>query len=97
VAHGFEHPPGAWRGEKTGAVIDNHARTIADAKRAYGPGEFARRRHHVRQVGRMIGDAVDIEEHRARNMGRFEFLRRLALVFRHVPGGIHHPHILQMI
>ena len=50
----------------------------------------------MRQIGGVIGNAVDVEEHRAGNMPGFEFLRRFALFVRHVPGGIHHPHLVQM-
>jgi hypothetical protein len=59
-----------------------------DPERFHRLGEFARRRHHVRQRIVVVLDAVDVEEHRARDMRRLVFGGRLAAHMRQMVGRI---------
>ena len=51
---------------------------------------------HVRQVGGVIADGVNVEKHRAGNVRRGELGDRIALLAGHVPGRIHDPDLAQM-
>ena len=96
MAQGLEHPPHA-RGRKNArAVIDHQALAVADAQRAYGAGKVFGAREHVRQIGGTVSYRVDVEMHRARNVRDFKFSPGVAVFAGHVPGGVHHPHIIQM-
>jgi hypothetical protein len=57
------------------------------------PGEVRGARQHVRQGRRVVGDRVDVEEHRARDVRLSELGPRVALELRHVPGAIEHPDV----
>jgi hypothetical protein len=63
-----ERPPNARCAAQPRAVIDHDGVVVADAERADVLGELHRTRNHVRQIGRVIGDGIDIEEHRSWNM-----------------------------
>lgn len=59
-----------------------------------GGKERFRRGKHVGQVRRLIGDFIDVEEHRAGDVGRLVGRPAGARVVRHEPGGVDDPQIL---
>ena len=63
-----KRPPHARRRIEADAVIDDDGVRLADAERADRFAELVRPRQHVRQVGGIVGDGVDVEEHRAGNV-----------------------------
>ena len=68
VAHGAEHPPHARRRVEALAVVGDDVHAVADAHLLHAAGELLRRRQHVRQGRLVVGDVVDVEEQRARNV-----------------------------
>jgi hypothetical protein len=68
MAEDAEHPPGARRRIEPVAVVDDHVLAVADAHLAHARGEFLRRRQHVGQGIVGVGDLVDVEEERARDV-----------------------------
>ncbi len=82
-AEDAERPPHARRRVEADAVIDHDRIAIADAERADDFAELRGPRQHVRQVGGMIADRLDVEEHRAGNMAAAILGLRIALLRRH--------------
>ena len=68
-----QHPPDAGGGTQRRIVIDDDAAAISQAERLHAAGEFFRRWQHVRQRRGRVRHFIDVEEHGARDMGRFEF------------------------
>ena len=87
-AHDAEGPPHACGAEQSGRIVDDDARAVADAHAPHARGELLRRRQHMGQVALGVGDLVDVEEQRARNMLREIFGTRVPALGRHMPGGI---------
>ena len=83
-AEDAERPPHPRRAAEADAVIDHDGVVGADAERAGLLGELGRAGQHVRQLGGMVGDGVDIEERRAGNMGGDELGLGVALERRQV-------------
>ena len=92
-AHGFEGPPDARRRKQAYLVIDHDGHVLGNAQRAHHMGEIIGRGQHMGQIGRGIGDAVDIEEDRAGDMAGEIFGLRVAAGTGHVPAGIDHDQI----
>ena len=67
-AEDAEGPPHARRRIEAGRVIDHDSVGLGDAERAHRRAELVRSGQHVRQIGGRVGDGVEVEEHRARNM-----------------------------
>src|SRR4029077_15565967 len=63
-----ERPPDARSRVETAAIVDDDRIFLRNSEIAGGRAELVGSRQHVGQLGRMIGDRVDVEEHRARNM-----------------------------
>ena len=59
-----------------------------DAQRGQFAGEAARGGHHVRQIGVGVGDIVNVEKPRARNMAEAEFGQPVAAFVRQIFGGV---------
>jgi hypothetical protein len=68
VAEQAHQPPAARGRGQPLLVVEHHEAVVADAERPGQPGEAAWRGHHVRQVGVLVGDFVDVEEMGARNV-----------------------------
>ncbi len=79
-----EREPHPRRSEHAVAVIGNDGVVVADAELACGRGERRRRRQHMRQVARVVGDLVDIETQRTRDVSGKIFSRSVALHRRQV-------------
>ena len=88
MAHHLEHPPGARRREQARHIIGDHPLAIADPQLPHARGEFLRARQHVGKRARGIGEIVDIENLRPRNMAFQELGPGIALHGGQVPGGI---------
>ena len=93
LAHQPEQPPDPRRREQAGAVIDHHLMAVADAHRAQPADELLDRRRHVRQVRALVGDLVDVEEPRARDMAGIVFGPGVAPHLGQVPRGVKNPQI----
>ena len=85
-----EGPPHARGGDQPLAAVRHHAVAAADAERADRVGEGGRLGQHVRQRDRVIGDRIDVEEQRARDVGLLELGPRVAAEMRQVEGGVDH-------
>ncbi len=92
-AEHLQRPPQARRGEEAETVVDHRAHAVAKAKFAQGVGEGERRRQHMRQIGGFVGDAVDVEKHRARDVALDIFRVGVAPRRRHMPGGVENDEI----
>jgi len=79
-----ERPPHSRCAAKSGAVIDHDGVILPDAELADLFRKLRRPRQHVRQLGRMIGDCVDIEKHRTRNVSGEVFRLGIALERRQI-------------
>ena len=88
TAEGAKRPPHARRAHPVTGVIDHDPVRVADAERADIAGERVRRRQHMRQDRRTVGDGVDVEEHRARNMCGGIILRRGRRDARHLVAAV---------
>src|SRR5262249_52241380 len=64
--------------------VDDDLVAIAQSQLAHARGKLLGRGQHVRQRTRGVGDLVDIEEHRARNVLIGEFRLRVALLCRQI-------------
>jgi len=93
VAEMAEHPPGPGRAEQTHAVIDDDAHAVAEAEPAHPRGKLLRARQHMGQGVARIGDLVDVEIDRARNVRLGVFGLCVALHRRKVPGPIDHMNV----
>ena len=69
VVEDAECPPGASRGHELVVVVDDDRGEFLDAEIARGLRELSFRGQHVRQVGGVVGNDVDVEELRARDVG----------------------------
>jgi hypothetical protein len=83
-----QHEPAARGGAQRRIVIDDDAVVAADAERHHRPSELRRRGQHVRRRVGMVGQRVDIEEDRARNVRGAIFVSAAASRGRHVPARI---------
>ena len=89
-AEDAEGPPHARRRIKAGGVIDDDGVGVGDAERAHRRAELIRPGQHVRQIGGGVGDGVEVEEHRARNMRGDIFRLRIAFLDGQIIGGVDH-------
>ena len=85
--------PWSWASTTRGAErgrgrLDHHRLVGSRADRL--PRRPLGRGQHVRQVGVRIGDLVDVEEDRTRDVGGLEVVAALLALRGHVPGGVHH-------
>ena len=62
--------------------------SIADAQGAHARHEFFNWWNHVREVGAVIGNIIDIKKPRARNMSPVKFRQCIAVFIRQMPAGI---------
>jgi hypothetical protein len=85
---GAQGPPHAGGGEQAGRIVDHEAHAVAQAERRHLVGEFLRVGQHMRQPGRDVGDDVDVEENRARNVALAELVGPDAPGQRQVPRAI---------
>ena len=76
VAEQPQQPPGAPGRGQADRVVDDDPVVVADAALRHLRGEALGRRDHVRQAGAGLGDVVDVEEHRARNVAGIVILPR---------------------
>ena len=90
VAEGAEGPPHARGAHDPARVVHDHAVTVADAKPAHVPRERRGAGEHVRERGAGVGDHVDVEEDRARDVRLGELGPRVAAELRHVPRAVDH-------
>ena len=88
VAERAERPPHPRRAHDATRVIDDDAVVGTDAERADRGRERLRRRQHVRQRGRAVGDHVDVEERGAGDVRRDELGAGVAPGLRHVPRAV---------
>jgi hypothetical protein len=93
VAHGAEFPPDAGGGQDAAGVVDDDLRAVAQAQLLDPRGELDRRGQHVRQVRGLVRDLVDVEEHRAWNVGQVVLGPGVALGGGHVPGAVDDPDV----
>ena len=89
-AHDLERPPDPRRRGEADAVVDDDLLFLVDAERADRGRELPRRRQHVGQGIAGVGDRVDIEEDRARDVCGVVFLRALAPAAGQVPAAVDH-------
>ncbi len=75
-AHRLEFPPDARRREQASLVVKDDGHAVADAERTNGVGEGRGRQQHMRQVGGLVRDAVDVEEGGTRKVRGEVFLAR---------------------
>ncbi len=76
-AHRLELPPDAGRREQASFVVEDDGHAVAHAERADGFGEGGRwQQQHMRQVGGLVRDAVDVEEGGTRKVRGEVFLAR---------------------
>jgi hypothetical protein len=68
MAHGAEHPPHARGRVEAFAVVGHDLHAVADAHLLHAAGEQLRGGEHVRQGRGLVGDIVDVEEERARDV-----------------------------
>ena len=87
-AEDTERPPDARRRIQPGAVIDDDRILLRNSEIAGGRAELVRPRQHVGQLGRMIGDCIDVEEHRAGNMSGSVLRPGIAILRRQVVGPV---------
>jgi hypothetical protein len=73
-------PPDAGSPLQIGGVVDDEAHTVAKAELLHRLGKAGRVWQHMRQIRRMVGDRIDVEEDRAGDMP-FEILRLGAAFF----------------
>jgi hypothetical protein len=90
VPHGAEHPPHPAGAEQAGGVVGHNPVGAGNAEPADGVGEDRGRRQHVRQIARLLGDGVDIEEHRAGDVAFEKLGPPVAAGGRHVPRRVDH-------
>ncbi|MEZ5929567.1 MAG: hypothetical protein R3C55_13950 [Parvularculaceae bacterium] len=69
-------------------VINDNVAVITDARRAHRRSEIAFAGQHMRQVGRAIGNGVDVEEQRAGNVRCFVFGPSASRRCGHVPRSV---------
>jgi hypothetical protein len=74
-------------------VVDHDLVAVAEAELADARRELFRRRQHVRQRARRVGDLVDIEEHGAGNVLLHELGLGIALLRRQVERAVDDPHV----
>ena len=83
------HEPPAARGRGQALlVVEHHTAGIADAHTAEEFRETAGGGDHVRQLGVLIGDLIDVKIPRARDMGGQELRLSVAVLIRQVFGGV---------
>ncbi len=88
VAHRPQHPPGARTRVNAHTVIDDEQISVAKPKFAHAAGELRTWRQHVGQGARFVGEIVDVEEYRARNMRGKIFRFRVAFCLGEIPGRV---------
>ena len=84
-AEDAERPPHARRREEAGAVIDHDLVAVRNPEPRHVQLENMRRRQHMRETPAVIGDLVDVEEHRAGNVRCEIFLEAVAIFRRQIP------------
>jgi hypothetical protein len=87
-AEDTERPPDARRRIQPAAVIDDDGVFLRNTEIAGSRAELVRPRQHVGQLGRMIGDRIDVEEHRAGNMSGNVLRPGVAVLRRQVVGPV---------
>ena len=88
LAHQLEQPPDPRRREQPLAVIDHDLVAVAHAHGTQPRHELLDGRHHVRQLGAIVADIVDVEIARAGNVGGGIFRLRIAVGPGQEPAGI---------
>src|SRR4029453_7041206 len=91
VSEHTKGPPDTRGARHAPRVVDDYAVTAADPQSSDARGEVRGARQHVRQGRPVVGDRVDVEEHRAQDVRLSELGPRVTLELRHVPGAIEHP------
>ena len=93
VSEDPEHPPHPGSRHHVAAVVDHDPDAVAKAQGAHPAGELLGPGQHVGQIRRVVGDLVDIEEHRAGNMALEVFRTWIAVLRRQIPGTVDDAHI----
>ena len=96
VAEDAEAPPHPGGATHPGGVVGDDAGAVAEAEGADAFGEDLGRGQHVGKRRGVVGDAIDVEEHRPRNVPALELRARVAPELRHVPGAIDHAHVRRL-
>ena len=92
MAEGPEGPPDTRGADHSPRVVDHHQVGVRNAERAHLAGKLGRARQHVRKRARAVGNAVDVEERRARDMRLLELAPGIALELGHVPRPVQDAH-----
>ena len=87
-AEGAQRPPDARSREKAGAVIDDEAHPVADSEPLHRLRKAQRIGQHMRQAARRVGNLVDVEKDRARDVPGEILGARVAAERRKIPGRI---------